>query len=101
MAECLPAFTLVGYRELATGVVKSLAEVNELKDEGRPWLSGDGFEPVFTGGPEVIEPVLAVAIALANDRSDGDARRAQRFCSHRFDMQRALGAFVQRGGEIP
>lgn len=90
--ERVPAFTLVGYRHLGTGVLASA-------DRGP--IRGDGWEPVFTGGPEVIEPVLSAAIALAEDRSEGSERRQQRFLDHRYDMQRALGEFVARGGQIP
>lgn len=92
-AEPTPAFTLVGFRHLGTGVLRTVENGLDSCPEG--------WEPVFTGGPEVIQPVIDVALALARDRTEGVERRARRWLDLRFDMQRALGKFVELGAHIP
>lgn len=89
--EPSPALKLAGYRRLEDGTLRSYVE----------WKPGDGWEPVFTGGPEVVAPLLAALIALADDRTESASASREAFLWHRLQAQIALGQFVAAGGELP
>lgn len=89
------AFECVGWRQVETGELMSLDEAEELELDFRWW------RPVYAGGPELVAPLLEALIKLADARAEGADQRSNAFLSHRFDAQRALGEFVDMGGEIP
>ena len=88
-----PAFTLAGYRHTRTGILRSARF-------GYTY-PGEGYVPVFTGGPSVVAPLITALIALAEDRSEALGARSNAFMWHKLQAQIALGQFVEAGGELP
>lgn len=89
-----PAFQLVGYMHLKTGVLRSERYVQHD-------LAGhEDYQPVYTGGPAVVAPLVAAMVWLAEDRSEGNGIK-EAFFKHRLAAQIALGEYVELGGQIP
>ena len=88
-----PAFQLAGYLHMASGVLRSQRFVQH--------DPGEDYQPVYTGGPAVVAPLVAALVPLAEDRSEGAAQWKEAFFTHRLKAQIALGEFVELGGLLP
>lgn len=87
-------FELVGYRHIATG---TLIRESLNPHVAARMMTDEEFEPVFTGAnPALVAPLLEALINLVDDREFETPPTA-----HQMAAARALGEFVELGGQVP